>query len=221
MRYFVSILVFLMMSYFAPIFGQPTVTIRWGGNLTKLGGLVTISESRKSISMGVSVAIPIRDRFSLQFSGDYVPKGVREYAHYGHLILDIDYVEFSGLGIVTIISPRRAPSFSILLGPTVAFKVKNEGEDPLARRYGGGSFNFKTLDFGIAGGIGTQMAISKTLTVSAELRYTLGIRSINKTAFYVINVQARTAEAEKRGLINHAISFCIGLGFPVSSLGGG
>ena len=218
MKYVMSILVLLTMFYSAPIFGQSIVTIRWGGNLTKLGGLVRIDQPRKSISMGVSVAIPIRDRFSLQFGGDYVPKGVREDLHYGHLILDIDYVEFSGLGIVTIISPRRAPSLSILAGPTVAFKVRNEGEDPLASRYGGGSFDFNTLDFGIAGGIGTQMAISKTLTVSAQLRYTLGIRSINKTVFYVINAQDG---AEKRGLTNHAISFCIGLGFPVSRLGGG
>ena len=122
MKYVMSILVLLTMFYSAPIFGQSIVTIRWGGNLTKLGGLVRIGQPRKSISMGVSVAIPIRDRFSLQFSGDYMPKGVREDLHYGHLILDIDYVEFSGLGIVTIISPRRAPSLFILAGPTVAFK---------------------------------------------------------------------------------------------------
>ena len=218
MKYAMSILVLLIMSYSAPVFGHPIVTVRWGGNLTKLGGLVSFSQPRKSISMGVSVAIPIRDRFNLQFGGDYVPKGVRDDLHYGHLILDIDYIEFSGLGIVTIISPRRAPSLSILAGPTVALKVRNEGEDPLARRYGGGSFNFKTLDFGISGGIGTQMAISKAMIVKAQLRYTLGIRSINKTVFYVINAQDR---AEKRGLTNHAISFCIGLGFPVSRLGGG
>ena len=219
MRYFIFIL--LALSCSVPAYGQPIVAVRWGGNLTKLGGLVTFSEPRKSISMGVSVAIPIRDRFSLQVGGDYVPKGVREYGHYGHLKLDIDYVEFSGLGIVTLIAPHRAPSLSILAGPTVAFKVRNEGEDPLARRYGGGAFHFKTLDFGIAGGIGTQMTISKAMIVKAQLRYTLGIRSINKTTFYVYVIDVQDRGAEKRGLTNHAISFCIGIGFPYGRRTGG
>ena len=220
MKYFMSILVLLIMSYSAPIFGQRIVTVRWGGNMTQILGLESLGHPRKSIRMGVSVVIPIRDRFNLQIGGDYVPKGgLRDNIHYGIIELDIDYIELSGLGIVTIISPRRAPSLSILAGPTVAFKVRNEGEDPLASRYGGGSFDFKTVDFGIAGGIGTQMAISKTLTVSAQLRYTLGIRSINKTTFYIIDYDSHTAE--KRGLTNHTISFCIGLGFPVSRLGGG
>ena len=38
MKYAMSILVLLIMSYSAPIFGQHIVAIRWGGNMTKIGG---------------------------------------------------------------------------------------------------------------------------------------------------------------------------------------
>ena len=74
MKYFVGILV-LMISYSAPIFGQSIVAVRGGTNLTNIRGTEVANTVRKSVRMGVSIVIPIRGRFSLQFGGDYVPKG--------------------------------------------------------------------------------------------------------------------------------------------------
>lgn len=94
---------------------------------------------------------------------------------------------------ISLVSPRRAPSLFVMVGPTVAVKVRSTGEVGLARRGRTDSFAFKTLDVGIAGGIGTQMAISKAMTLKAELLYNRSIRAINETA-------------EIGNMINHAIS---------------
>ena len=210
MKYFVGILV-LMISYSAPIFGQSIVAVRGGTNLTNIRGTEVANTVRKSVRMGVSIVIPIRGRFSLQFGGDYVPKGGFS-DHFPNLELNIDYIEFSGLGTITIISPRRAPSLYILAGPTVAFKVRNEGEDPLERRYRKYPFEFNTLDFGIAGGIGMQMAFYDGIIGKAELLYTRSIRSINKTSFYAYDL---SGGPEVKGImLNQALFFSIGFGFP-------
>ena len=220
MRYFMGILIFAVLSYPASILGQPTLSVRWGFGMTQIGGDSYFSTPRKSVRTGASIDIPIRDRFSLQFGGDHMQKGARDYSLYGdNSKLYIDYIEFSGLGVVWLLSPRRTPSLFLLAGPTVAFKVGVEGKDLFARRYGGGSFQFKTLDFGIAGGIGTQMAISTEMIVRVELLYTLGIQSINKTIFHVFSYY--TLKPEKRGMMNHALSFCVSLGFPYGKRTGG
>ena len=220
MKYAMSILVLLMMSYSAPIFGQHIVAVRWGGNMTKIGGFDHQGAPRRSMRIGTSVTIPIQNRFSLQAHGDYVPKGAREDDFYYYTGLYIDYIELSGLGVFTVFAPSRGPSLSILAGPTIAFKIKNRGEEILAKRYGQGQnrFEFKSIDFGFAGGIGTQIAIFRPLIITTEILYTRSIQSINKTTFYIIDFDSHTAE--KRGLMNHALSFSVGLGFPVSRLGG-
>lgn len=220
MKYFMSILALLMLFYSAPAYGQSEsiVAIRWGGNMTTISGLEVGGTSRTGIKIGISATIPIQERFSLLFGTDYVPKGVREHLHYGITELAIDYIEFSGLGNLTIFAPSRGPSLSILAGPTIAFKVRHEGEDPLGRRYGGREqfFEFKTVDFGLAGGIGTQIPFfDDQLAVKAELLYTLGIRAINTTRVYAIiqHYDTRTIEEKSLSMTNHAISFTVGLGY--------
>ncbi len=213
MKYFTGVLVSAAIFYSIPVFGQPTLAIRGGVNLTTIRGhVVHLGEPRPSIRMGAAVVIPIRGRFSLQFGGDYVPKGAGDNISFDNLELNIAYIELSGLTVLTLISPRRAPSLSILAGPTVAFKVRNAGKNPIARRYWKNRFEFKTLDFGITSGISTEMAISEAMTVKTELLYTEGIRSIRKTVVYNPNYSVENAA----GMTNRAIAFCMGLGFPFS-----
>ncbi|MYB57023.1 MAG: hypothetical protein F4X51_11580 [Gemmatimonadetes bacterium] len=223
MKYAMSILVLLIMSYSAPIFGQHIVAIRWGGNMTKIGGFDHHGAPRRSMRIGASVTVPIQNRFSLQAHGDYVPKGAGEDDFYYYTGLYIDYIELSGLGAFTVFAPSRGSSLSmsILAGPTIAFKIKNRGEEILAKRYGQGQdrFDFKSIDFGFAGGIGTQIAIFKPWIVTTEILYTRSIQSINKTTFYIVDYDSHTAE--KRGLMNHALSFSIGLGFSYGRRTGG
>ena len=221
MKYAMSILVLLIMSYSAPIFGQHIVAVRWGGNMTTIGGFNHQGTPRRSMRIGTSVTIPIQNRFSLQAHGDYVPKGAQEDEVYYYFGLHIDYIELSGLGVFTVFAPSRGPSLSILAGPTIAFKISNRGEEILAKRFGQGQdrFDFKSIDFGFAGGIGTQIAIFKPWIVTTEILYTRSIQSINKTTFYIVNYDSHTAE--KRGLMNHALSFSIGLGFSYGRRTGG
>ncbi len=221
MKYAMSILVLLIMSYSAPIFGQHIVAVRWGGNMTTIGGFNHQGTPRRSMRIGTSVTIPIQNRFSLQAHGDYVPKGAQEDEVYYYFGLHIDYIELSGLGVFTVFAPSRGPSLSILAGPTIAFKISNRGEEILAKRFGQGQdrFDFKSIDFGFAGGIGTQIAIFKPWIVTTEILYTRSIQSINKTTFYIVDYDSYTAE--KRGLMNHALSFSIGLGFSYGRRTGG
>lgn len=74
MRYFVSILVLVIVSYSAPTFGQPALTVRGGINaatlltdrgdlnLTASGGNVRFDpgKARGGVRMGVCAVIPIR-----------------------------------------------------------------------------------------------------------------------------------------------------------------
>lgn len=214
MKYFVGILV-LMISYSTPVFGQPTFTVRGGVNATTLSAARTVNlttssgnvfkfsplgqgqRRRASIRIGAAVVIPAWNRLSLQFGGDYVQKGadesLRDYE------VNIDYIEFSGLAIIALISPRRAPSLSILIGPVLAFKVKSVLTGLVS--YQGDLPEFSHQDYGIVGGIGTQMAIFGAMTVKTELLYTRNIRPVHKTT-------------GPPGLTNRAISFTVGLSFP-------
>ncbi len=217
MKYFMCILILIAVSYPTLTFGQPSIAIRGGANLTTFGGDVThVHGSRRSLKIGTSVAISIRDQFQLQIGGDYVSKGAKLY-FLDESEIKIDYVEFSGLANIALISPRRAPSLSILIGPTVAFKVRSEGEDQIATRYWIDRFMFKTLDFGITGGIGTEIGIFKIMVFRTELLYTRSIRSTNVTVIYDPNY----SEEEPTNMTNRTISLCIGLGFPYRRKTGG
>lgn len=212
--------VIVVLSLSAPIFGQPVVALRWGGNMSKIGGSLHQGPPRKTMRIGASVNIPIKNRISLQAYADYARKGSdKDYIYYYHIGLLIDYIELSGLGVFKIFAPSRGPSLSILAGPTIAFKIKNRGEEIMARRYGQGqtvnnseakiySFYFKTIDLGLAGGIGTQMKIFGPLIVTADILYTRSIRPINKTTFYDIAGDM----PEEHGLTNFAFSACVGIG---------
>ncbi len=215
MRYFMGILIFAVLSYPASMLGQPTLSVREGLNLATLSGEIMDRRpvnARATLKMGVSGTFPVRGRFGFQLNGDYVQKGAHDFLYDSSI--EVDYIEFSGLVNITLISPYRAPSLSILAGPSVAFKVRSEGEGQLARIHWGDRFEFKTTDFGIIVGLSTQMTFSEAMVIKAELLYTEGIRSINKTAPYDPNVNAETS------IKNRGFSVCVGLGFPYGKTGG-
>ena len=215
MRYFMGILILAVLSYPASILGQPTLSVREGLNLATLSGEIMDRRpvnARATLKMGVSGTFPVRGRFGFQLNGDYVQKGAHDFLDDSSI--EVDYIEFSGLVNITLISPYRAPSLFILAGPSVAFKVRSEGEGQLARIHWRDRFEFKTTDFGIIVGLGTQMTFSEEMIIKAELLYTEGIRSINKTAPYDPNVNAETS------IKNRGVSVCVGLGFPYGKTGG-
>lgn len=116
--------------------------------------------------------------------------------------VSLDYIELSGLGVFKLAPSESQASVYMLVGPSMAFNTKCEGS------YSGvilsESFNetegcdSKSFDFGITGGIGTEMAISEGMTFSVELLYTLGLLSI-----------------EGEDIKNRAIALQVGVGFPI------
>ncbi len=217
MRYFMGILILAVLFYPASILGQPTLSIREGLNLATLSGEIMDRHpvnARATLKMGVSGTFPVRGRFGFQLNGDYVQKGAHDFLY--DFIIEVDYIEFSGLVNITLISPYRAPSLFILAGPSVAFKVRSEGEQ-LARRHWRDRFEFKTTDFGIIVGLGTQMTFSEAMILKAELLYTEGIQSINKTIFDDPNYRMGKANSIR----NRALSVCVGFGFPYGRRTGG
>ncbi len=206
-----SIIVLAAMHYPIPTFGQTTIGIRGGMSRANVGGAGVSEEgvdldARTGIKFGASATIPIQGKFSLRLGGDYVQKG------YGIKIdnifgldldglslggdISLDYIELSGLGVVNLTPPESPASVYVLAGPAIGINVKCEaaaGEDC-------GDDGLKTLDLGITGGIGTEMAISEGMTFSVELLYTLGLLSI---------------DSEGEDIKNRAIALQVGVGFPI------
>ncbi len=206
----ISVIALVVMNFPIPIFGQTTIAIRGGLSRANVGGAGVSEEgvdldARTGIKFGASATIPIQGKFSLRLGGDYVQKG------YGIKIdnifgldldglslggdISLDYIELSGLGVVNLTPPESPASVYVLAGPAIGINVKCEaaGEDC-------GDDGLKTLDLGITGGIGTEMAISEGMTFSVELLYTLGLLSI---------------DSEGEDIKNRAIALQVGVGFPI------
>ena len=190
------------MNFPTSIFGQTTIGIRGGMSRASASGNFDGADvdARTGIKLGASATIPIQDKFSLRLGGDYVQKGYGLSADLEGLSvsadISLDYIELSGLGVVNLTPPESAASVYVLAGPAIGINVKCEaaGED-----CGDGDDGPKTLDLGITGGVGTEMAMSEGMTFSVELLYTLGLLSI----------------AEGEDVKNRAIALQVGVGFPI------
>ncbi len=190
------------MNFPTSIFGQTTIGIRGGMSRASASGNFDGADvdARTGIKLGASATIPIQDKFSLRLGGDYVQKGYGLSADLEGLSvsadISLDYIELSGLGVVNLTPPESAASVYVLAGPAIGINAKCEaaGED-----CGDGDDGPKTLDLGITGGVGTEMAMSEGMTFSVELLYTLGLLSI----------------AEGEDVKNRAIALQVGVGFPI------
>ncbi len=190
------------MNFPTSIFGQTTIGIRGGMSRASASGNFDGADvdARTGIKLGASATIPIQNKFSLRLGGDYVQKGYGLSADLEGLSvsadISLDYIELSGLGVVNLTPPESAASVYVLAGPAIGINAKCEaaGED-----CGDGDDGPKTLDLGIIGGVGTEMAMSEGMTFSVELLYTLGLLSI----------------AEGEDVKNRAIALQVGVGFPI------
>ncbi len=208
MRYFMSALIAMATLYCTPVFGQSSVFLRGGVNLAGLAGNAPERQGfHQNMKIGLSVVVPLRERVGLQIGAGYVSKGAKTHVN-GDNGIHIDYIELSGLGNIEVKS--STPSLFLLIGPTMAFKVNSKGGDYLLGSWQEEKkFEFKALDFGIAGGMGTQL-LSPFRVV---FLYTMGIRSVNKTDFLILLGTAENTVTEQEGrMINHTMSLSIGLG---------
>ncbi|MDE3258696.1 MAG: porin family protein [Gemmatimonadota bacterium] len=197
----------------ATTFGQTTLTIRGGMSRATLSGVLTegVPESalkaRTGLSVGASATIPVQDNFGLRLDGGYVQKGYRAEQQGLEANYYIDYIELSGLGAINL-TPSGSPSTAnLLIGPSFAFKTGCEKSATIS--VGGETSNVsescgedtRAVDLGITGGIGARMAVSEQMTLSMDLRYTLGLLSVDETG---------DEDIKNRNLILQ-----VGVGFPI------
>lgn len=213
----IGVIALVAMNFPTSIFGQTTIAIQGGLSRATIGGDDASEEgvdvdARSGIKVGASATIPIQDKFSLRFGSEYVQKGFQgdiddffgiDNVSFG---LNLDYIELSGLGAFNLMPSESTASVYMLAGPAVGINVKCEvvagdGSTTVKEDCGDEDLDTKTLDLGITGGIGTEMAFSEGMTFSVELLYTLGVQSFSSI--------------EGDDIKNRAITLQAGVGFPI------
>ena len=209
----ISALTFAAFDLPADIPAQTTLAIRGGLSRATLSGVPTegVPESalkaRTGLSVGASATIPVQDNFGLRLDGGYVQKGYRAEQQGLEANYYIDYIELSGLGSVNLTPSGSSATANLLVGPSFAFKTGCEASATIT--LGGETSNVsescgedvRGIDLGITGGIGAKMAVSEQMTLSVDLRYTLGLLSVDETG---------DEDIKNRNLILQ-----VGVGFPI------
>ncbi|MDE3258589.1 MAG: outer membrane beta-barrel protein [Gemmatimonadota bacterium] len=192
---------------------QTTLAIRGGLSRATLSGVPTegVPESalkaRTGLSVGASATIPVQDNFGLRLDGGYVQKGYRAEQQGLEANYYIDYIELSGLGAINLTPAGSPASADLFFGPSFAFKTACEASGTIS--LGGETSSFSEtcgddvsgIDLGITGGVGVGIPVSEQMTLSVDLRYTLGLLSIDETG---------EEDVKNRNLILQ-----VGVGFPI------
>ena len=197
-----SVLVLAAMHFPVPIFGQTTLAVRGGLGWATLND--DDAEVRTGIRGGAFATIPIQNTFGLQIGGNYVQKGANVTDADARASLKLDYIEFSGLGMVRFSPDGGSASVYVLAGPSVGFNVKcavSASDDDIFVNVGCDDLDINIKpDVGLTGGVGTEIAISDRMTLSAELQYTLGLLSVTD---------------EEDAAKNRVFALQVGVGFPI------
>lgn len=208
-----------------PVVGQTTAVVHAGVTSAGVEGAGeddSSDGSRIGVSLGGAVAVGILPNVGIQLGGTYIQKGASigvladDIVNAFYADLKLDYVEFSALAKARL--PVGAASLHLLAGPTVSVKVRcatdltyslggdtvesDSGRDYsdvacAERDYGIGVADTEAIEFGVAGGIGTDFPVGVSTRVSLDLLYRRGL----STAF---------ANAK-----NRAITLRAGLSIPI------
>ena len=206
----VSFIALTTVNFPAPVPGQTTLAIRGGLSRATMSGVDLAGadlDARIGLSLGASATIPIQDNFSLRLDGGYVQKGYSAGSEGFEANLFLDYIELSGLGAVNLTPSGSPASVYALAGPSLAFNTKCEGSASYSLGGESGTISescgddIRGIDLGITAGIGAEMAISEQMTLSVDLRYTLGLLSVNKTG--------------DEDIKNRDLVLQVGVGFPI------
>ncbi|MCE2438459.1 MAG: PorT family protein [Candidatus Latescibacteria bacterium] len=211
-RYIIaSVIALTTINFPAPVPAQTTLAIRGGLSRATMSGIEDLEDTalkaRTGLSIGASATIPIQDNFSLRLDGGYVQKGYSAEATGLEANLFLDYIELSGLGAVNLTPSGSPASAHLLIGPSFAFKTGCEASATVS--LGGETSNVsescgdnvRGIDLGITGGVGAEMAVSEQMSLSVDLRYTLGLLSVDATGDDDIK--------------NRNLTLQVGVGFPI------
>ena len=170
MKYFISAFILASLLLPVPLLGQSIITSKIGINSARTH--YRFGNPVNSLRLGISVASLKQNYYGYQLGADYVLKG-----DLGHRIF---YIELSGLGVIPIISSDNRSSLSLLAGPAIGVKFK---EDDF-------SYHSNLLDFSFSGGLGLQLPIIKKVLFKVELLYTVSIIPVNNVSMrnYVFSV---------------------------------
>ena len=209
----ISALTFAAINVPAAISAQTTLVIRGGLSRATMSGVPTYGlpesalKARTGLSLGASATIPVQENFGLRLDCGYVQKGYRAELQGAEGNLYIDYIELSGLGSVNLAPSGSSATANLHVGPSFAFKTGCEASATVS--LGGETSNVselcgeyvKGIDLGITGGIGAEIAVSEQMTLAVDLRYTLGLMSID--------------ESGEEDVKNRNLTLQVGVGFPI------
>ena len=197
-----------------PVVGQTTAGLRAGASMSELAitGLhVDDQQPRVGYSLGASLGVPLSPRFGFALGAAYIQRGsTATLLQLGDVDHRIQYLRFSTLIRATV--PLMGPlSLHVLGGPAIALETSCERETTLALQpvvflidCNDPESDTKTmgLDFGLAGGAGFGFALKGGITLSLELLYDHGIRTI--------------LESEQEAMAsNRSAEVQVGLDFPI------
>ena len=206
----VSFIALTTVNFPAPVPGQTTLAIRGGLSRATMSGVDLAGadlDARIGLSLGASATIPIQDNFSLRLDGGYVQKGYSAGSEGFEANLFLDYIELSGLGAVNLTPSGSPASVYALAGPSLAFNTKCEGSASYSLGGESGTISescgddIRGIDLGITAGIGAVMAVSEKMSLSVDLRYTLGLLSVDTTG--------------DEDIKNRDLVLQVGVGFPI------
>ena len=186
-----------------PVAGQTAAVVHAGVTSASVGeaGVDDSSDgSRIGVSLGGAVTVGILPSLGIQLGGTYLQKGASigvladDIVNAFYADLKLDYIELSALAKARL--PVGAASLHLLAGPTLSVEVRcatdltyslggdtvesDSGRDYsdvacAERDYGIGVADTEAIEFGVAGGIGTEFPVGVSTRVSLDLLYRLGL----------------------------------------------
>lgn len=149
--------------------------IKGGVNFSNFTSMENIEDqsSRTGFSIGAFAQIPILDGFALQPEIAFNTKGsVGEYniaAFEGTARYNLNYIDVPLLAVF-----KLGQSAEIHVGPYIGLLLGNNIKTDVVSGELNADDNFKTLDYGLAGGFALNFSV-----ISVGTRYNLGLNNVN------------------------------------------
>lgn len=196
-----------------PLAAQVALGVRAGTSLSEFavtGVVIEEEEPRRGIVLGLTAALPVNARLGVEFGVSYVQRGSTSTLANVNVDFWPNYLRASMLGTASAPVFGETLAVRLLTGPALAMEtsckqetrfvlqpivVLLECDDPESNP------KTTTFDFGLLGGAGVRFSPTGRVSVTLDLLYSHGLRSILDTEL------AQTAE-------NRAFTLQAGLDFP-------
>lgn len=172
----------------APLAAQTMVGFRAGLNRSTVSAEGDLTQdARMGMIVGVDAAFPLANSVELRVGGAYAQKGSgASEAGVGAFSVKMDYFQLSALARMGTPRDDSGPSFGVLFGPWAAFNLScNVSANLDFGEFGSvdGSESCANpdptaMDFGVAAGVGAELAVSEGLRLGLDVLYSLGFTNI-------------------------------------------